>query len=100
MVFGIHYRVLASEDGNTVKQVLPLSKSALVIPPPGENLPPDAVPVAAYVTQITTDWPLETHVFVSLLHKRHPIYVVTQRGIWLVIGDKISLVDDKPPQAG
>ena len=97
MVFGIHYRVLVSADGTTIKQALPLSKSALVIPPPRENLPSDAEPVGAVVSQIVTDWPLETHVFVSLLHKRTPIYVVTRRGIWLVIGDRILLVDDKPP---
>jgi hypothetical protein len=100
MVFGIHYRVLVSEDGTTVKQVVPLSKSALVIPPPSkEDRAGGAVPVAAMVSQLVTDWPLETHVFVSLLHHRAPIYVVTRRGTWLVIGDKVTLVDDKPPQA-
>jgi hypothetical protein len=44
MVFGIHYRVLVSADGKTIKQALPLSKSALVIPSPRENLPQDAKP--------------------------------------------------------
>ena len=99
MVFGIHYRVLVSEDGTTIKHALPLSKSALVIGPHGD-IPPGAKPVAAVVSQIVTDWPLETHVFVSLLHDRAPIYVVTRRGVWLVIGDKVSLVDDKPPAPG
>ena len=100
MVFGIHYRVLVSSDGRTIKQVVPLSKSAIVIPPPSHGpggMPPGAVPVAAMVSQIVTDWPLEMHVFVSLLHDRAPLDVVTQRGTWLVVGDKISLVDDKPP---
>jgi hypothetical protein len=97
MVFGIHYRVLVSEDGATIKHALPLSKSALVIPPPGENAPAGAKPVAAMVSQIVTDWPLETHVFVSLLHERTPIYVVTRRGLWRVVGDRITLLDDKPP---
>ncbi len=77
---------------------MPLSKSALVLPPPAENLPRGAVPAASFVTQIVTDWPSEIHVFVSLLHNRVPLYVVTQRGIWLVIGDKMTLVDDKPPR--
>ena len=100
MVFGIHYRVLVSQDGATVKQVIPLSKSALVVGPPSKDgVPPGAVPVAAMVSQIVTDWPMETHVFVSLLHKRTPIYVTTRRGTWLVIGDKVTLVDDKPPLA-
>ncbi|HXU05593.1 MAG TPA: hypothetical protein VN903_31760 [Polyangia bacterium] len=98
MVFGVHYRVLASEDGFTIKELTPLSKSALVV---DEKLPADvprgAKLVAHVVSHLVTDWPLETHVFVSLLHKNVPIYVVTRRGTWLVIGDKITLVDDKPP---
>ena len=97
MVFGIHYRVLVSADGSSVKAALPLSKSALVIPPP--RGPAGSTPVAAMVSQIVTDWPLETHVFVSLLHNRAPIFVVTKRGIWLVVGEKISLVDDQPGDA-
>ena len=52
---------------------------------------------ATVVSHVVTDYPLETHVFVSLLHKNAPIYVATRRGTWLVIGDKITLVDDKPP---
>ena len=39
MVFGIHYRVLVSGDGKTIKELLPLSKSQIVIPPPGANMP-------------------------------------------------------------
>jgi hypothetical protein len=97
MVFGIHYRVLVSSDGTRVEAAIPLSKSALVLPAPQKNVPAGAKPVAAMVTQIVTDWPLETHVFVSLLHGRHPIYVGTKRGIWLVVGDKISLIDDRTP---
>jgi hypothetical protein len=97
MVFGVHYRVLVSADGSTVQQAVPLSKSALVIPPPQESIPPGAERVATMVSQIVTDWPLETHVFVSLLHKRAPIYVVTRRGVWRVVGEKIALIDDKPP---
>ena len=48
------------------------------------------------MTQLVTDWPLETHVFVSLLHDRRPIYVGTERGVWRVVGDKIALVKAEP----
>jgi hypothetical protein len=100
MVLGIHYRVLVSADGTTVQQALPLSKSAIVFPPPGHEpgVPAGSKPVAAMVSQILTDYPLETHVFASLLH-RTPLYVSTKRGVWLVVGDKIMLVDDKTPAA-
>jgi hypothetical protein len=98
MVFGIHYRVLVSGDGTTVKELLPLAKSQLVIPPPGgPDAPADAKPVAAFVTHLVTDWPLETHVFVSLLHGRQPIYVGTQRGVWRVVGDQITLIELRSP---
>jgi hypothetical protein len=96
MVFGIHYRVLVSADGSTVKQVIPLSKSAIVIPPAEEGQLAGAKRVAIVVSQIVTDWPLETHVFVSMLHGGTPVNVVTRRGTWLVVGDRITLVDDKP----
>jgi hypothetical protein len=91
MVFGIHYRALISEDGASVKHIVPLSKSALV-------LPVSARSAASFVTQIVTDWPSEVHVFVSMLHDRLPVYVATRRGIWRVTGDEIALIDDKPPQ--
>jgi hypothetical protein len=96
MVFGIHYRVLVSGDGKIVKEVLPLSKSHLVIPPPEQTLPPGATPVSAFVTHLVTDWPLETHVFVSLLHHKQPIMVGTRRGVWRVAGDQITLIKLSP----
>jgi len=96
MVFGVHYRVLVSGDGTTVKELLPLSKSELVIPPAEEDIPAGATAVGAFVTQLVTDWPLETHVFVSLLHDRRPIYVGTERGVWRVVGDKITLIKAEP----
>jgi len=94
MVFGVHYRALLSGDGTTVKQMLPLSKSALVIPPPKHGAPEGAL-----VTQLVTDWPIETHVFISLLHRRIPIYVGTARGIWCVVGDQITLIDARVPRS-
>jgi hypothetical protein len=102
MVFGVHYRVLVSADGtsagNKVEQVVPLTKSALVVSvAPRTDVPRDAKFVATVVSHIVTDYPLETHVFVSLLHKNAPIYVTTNRGTWLVMGDQIKLVDDKLP---
>jgi hypothetical protein len=101
MVFGLHYRVIVSEDGSKAEEVVPLSRSALVMNPnrPDPAIPKGATPVARIVSQIVTDWPSETHVFVSLLHHRAPIYVVTKRGVWRVVGDEIALVDDKVPVA-
>jgi len=93
-VFGKHYRVLMPEAGGVPRYVMPLSKSALELP---VRPPSGGKPKALMVTHLLTDWPLETHVFVSLLWHL-PVYVATARGIWRVDGDKIALVDDRPPK--
>ena len=91
-VFGRHYRVLIPEEGGPPSYVMPLSKSILELPTKGHK---GGTVEALMVTHLVTDWPLETHVFVSLLiHK--PVYVGTKVGIWCVNGDKIRFVDDRP----
>ena len=85
-VFGKHHRVLVSPDGNTVVSVEPLSNSILEIP-----LTEQGDQAGMWVTHTVTEWPLETHVFVSLLHGM-PVHVVTSRGVWEVAGTEISLL--------
>jgi len=94
-VFGKHFRVLVGEDGSTVKYVLPLSKSILELPTRGGNR---EKPEALWVTHLVTDWPLETHVFASLLYKL-PVYVATSRGNWRVNGEKIAFLGSQPSAA-
>jgi hypothetical protein len=95
-VFGKHYRVLVSPDGTTVKRFEPLSRSALEMPlgPPK----PGSTTAALVVSQIVTDYPLETHVLVSLLN-RVPIVVATRRGAWRVEGDHIDFLGQVPAAA-
>lgn len=83
VVLGKHYRVIVSEDGRQVQQVMPLSKTML-------ELKKDNNTVALFVTHLVTDYPLETHVFASMLNNID-ICVGTQRGIWLVKKDAIAL---------
>jgi len=89
-VFGKHHRVLVSSDGETAVSVEPLSKTVLEVP---LGSPPGAAVGLPYVTHLVTAWPLETHVFVSLLHQT-PIYVGTSRGNWVVDGATISLLPE------
>jgi hypothetical protein len=93
-VFGRHFRALVSITGTTVTYMMPLSNSALEVPTRGPN---GEMPEALLVSQIVTDFPLETHVFTSLLIKKR-VYVATRRGVWRVDGDKIALISDKPPK--
>ena len=92
-VFGRHYRVLIPEAGGPPSYVMPLSKSILELPTKAPN---GSTVEGLLVTHLLTDWPLETHVFVSLLtHKT--VYVGTRVGVWRVEGDKIAFIDDRPP---
>ena len=86
VVFGMHYRALLSEDGLRVVEMKPLSQSVIILRE--EDLPPGAEPVAFNVAHVISDWPLETDVFVSLLHKR-PVNVITRVGMWQVDGNQI-----------
>jgi hypothetical protein len=87
-VFGRHYRVLVPESGGPPSYVMPLSNTILELP---IKPPKGAKPAGLMVTHPLTDWPLETHVFVSLLN-RIPVYVATRVGLWEVDGHKIALI--------
>jgi hypothetical protein len=92
-VLGRHYRVLVSKNGQTVKKVLPLSREILELP---TVTTAGGLNEALVVTHFVTDYPVETHVFASMLHGI-PILVSTRRGIWLVSGDEIYLVSNEVP---
>jgi hypothetical protein len=90
-VLGRHFRALVPIEGTSLTYLKPLSNSAMEIPtrdPYGEPV------VGLGISHLVTDFPLETHVFTSLLHKT-PIHVVTQRGAWRVDGERISFLGGK-----
>jgi hypothetical protein len=88
LVLGLHHRAVVTPDGASLVSMTPLSKEAIVLS--NRGLPAGAVPVAAVVSQVVTDWPLETHVFASLQHKNYEIVVVTKLGRWRVVGDRVT----------
>jgi hypothetical protein len=94
VVMGKHHRVLISSDGTTVLRFEPLTKSILEVD--FGNLEPSQKPAAIVVSHIVTEWPLETHVFTSLLH-RQPVYVACSQHLWKVDGDRITLLPQPPP---
>jgi hypothetical protein len=86
VLVGGHYRVHVSADGANVLSVQPFSKSCLTLrsePPSGGKL------VALLVSHLVTQAPVESHVFLSLLHQK-PFVVVTSRGTWEVVGERVS----------
>jgi hypothetical protein len=88
-VMGKHHRVLVSEDGTQVLRFEPMTKSIVEIEFGRPKA--DEKPAAILVSHILTEWPLETHVFTSLLHKQ-PVYVACSRHLWKVDGTRITLL--------
>ena len=97
VVLGKHWRARTSDDGTKVLELEPMSKSALELPAHPPDLPPGATPAGLYATHLVTAYPLESHVFASLLSGM-PIFVMTSRGVWKVDGAKITWTGEKPPQ--
>jgi hypothetical protein len=94
IMIGGHFRVELSATGTEVKQVLPLSKTCLRQPPPSSS--PGFEPVALMTTHLISNTPIETHVYLSLLHRK-PIYVATDMGLWKVEGGKIQFQEKRKP---
>lgn len=84
ILVGGHYRFTISKDGKTIERADELFASCLKINNPSSAIPKGATPVAPYMTTLVSDTPLETHVFLSLLH-HVPFYVGTpDRQTWQV----------------
>lgn len=86
-IFGKHYRALVPTGGTQVSYLKELTKTVLEVPTEADGH--DAV--ALTISHLVTDYPLETHVFTSLL-LRLPVYVATSRGMWRVNGDQIAFL--------
>jgi hypothetical protein len=88
-VLGLHHRVLVSPDGERVLRFEPLSKGPLEAPLRSPSVPAGAKPVGLVTSHSVTDYPLETHVFESLLYGM-PLTLVGPHGTWEVDGDRIA----------
>ncbi len=90
---GGHYRFRISADGRTMLMRDQLSNSCLTLSTQPED---GGSPVGLVMTQIVSDTPVETHVFLSLLHGM-TLYVATAGDLYRVAGDRIT-VQDLPPR--
>jgi hypothetical protein len=90
VLVGGHYRFTISADGERVVRVERLSKSCLAL---NKNARPEGTkPAALFATHIVSERPLETHGYLSLLHKQ-PLYIGTKQGVWKVEGGEATLVE-------
>lgn len=80
---GGHYRITVSADGSEAEQIDQLFVSCLTVDP-RQGVPKGAKPVAASMSHIVSDTPVETHVFLSL-QARMPFSVITRDSrIWMI----------------
>ena len=94
MVVGGHYRVTVSPDGRKAEAVDALSRSLLILPVNPPDAPKGAETALAYVTHIVSPTPVETHVFVSLLHRKTLLVATSKTDIWKVEGGSITKEKD------
>lgn len=91
VVLGGHVRVHVAEDGRKVLGSFALSKGCMV--EDSRRLPEGATRASIMVSIRVAQVPLETHVYLSLLH-RMPVGVLTPDGtVWTVEGAKIRRVE-------
>ena len=86
---GGHYRFTISADGMTVLQRDQLSNSCVTVAK--DARPSDSQPVSLFITQIVSQSPVETHVFLSLQNQL-PIYVGVGAKVYEVNGTVIREV--------
>lgn len=90
VVVGGHVRVLVRDGSSDVVKYEPLSNACLTLALPS---PGTGAPAGLLVSHVLDDHPIETHVFLSLLHEL-PLYVVTESAMWSVDKGKIGLLMD------
>jgi hypothetical protein len=96
---GGHYRISVSGDGAAVTQVDRLSVTCLTVRK-DSNIPKGGKIVAAVVSHLVSDTPIETHVFLSL-QEHMPFAVVTgNQRFWVVEEGRISPMAIPPDRPG
>ena len=96
MVVGGHYRVTVSADGRKAEVVDALSKSLLILPVDPPDQPKGSDTVAAFMTHLVSPTPVETHVFVSRLHRKTFFVATSPTDIWKVENGTIVKSNVKP----
>lgn len=86
---GGHYRMTISENGKKVERIDRLFKSCLILNK--GDVPEGAESAALFASHVVSNTPVETHVFVSLLHDQS-LYIATGDKMWSIENGKIRTV--------
>jgi hypothetical protein len=95
IMLGGHGRVTVSADGEKAERVDLLSRSLNV---GSKKTPPGQQYAAAATSQLVSNKPVETFIYLSYLH-RIPIAVSTpDKAVWMIANGKIVRIDEKGPK--
>jgi hypothetical protein len=96
VVLAGHFRLSVSADGGKVNRIDALSHSLMIDNEENSRVPIGTQPVALYCTQIVSDKPVETLIYVSGL-SHWPIFVQTpDNKMWQVSNGKMFIDKSKP----
>lgn len=90
VMVGGHYRFTVSKDGEKLLRSDELFVSFMVLSTKPEGLPPGAKLAGLVMSTLVSDMPLETHVYLSLLHHLPFSVAAADSSIWSVDNGKIS----------
>jgi hypothetical protein len=93
IVYGRHYRFTISADGKSVVQRDALSHSCFTAPPPD---PTQGKVVAEFFTQLVSNTPVETTVFLSLSFNTAFVILTPDRKTWMISKGKITELEIPP----
>lgn len=89
IVVGVHYRVTVSAGGK-VARVDALARGPLVIRKNGPDMPAGYHHAGFHATNMVSSEPVETFVYLSLLHHDRCAVVTSDGGMWFVEAGKIT----------
>jgi hypothetical protein len=92
IMVGGHYRFTVSKDGERIEQSDELFRSFMVLSKKPKDLPSGASPLTLWMTTLVSDLPLETHVYLSLLHDTTFVVGTPDTHAWEVGKGKIRMV--------
>lgn len=96
VVFGGHYRVTVSREADKVEAVEPLTKGANIVSKNEDGKETKAL----WTMCLVSNTPLETHVYLSLLHEM-PLFVGTaDKTFWQIQNGTITKTKGGPAPAG
>ena len=95
IVAGVHYRVTVSSDGK-VERVDALARGPLVIRKNGPDMPEGYHHAGFHATNMVSSEPVETFVYLSLLHHDRCAIVTSDGAMWFIEHGRITRDTKKP----